>query len=341
MCACILIHAFLHGVNQNIMMVKIMNTNVFKMSALALCLGAGAVNTAHAANAYAYHETNLLDGFITVTSGTIALTQGNNTSQAGASLSGLPGVSDSVVGAGLSNVAQQAVGNVTVGADHFAPQGVDLTSNYSRGDSAVIQEQATPVANPGTGIFVSSVSETNVNGNSSGAASATTSSAAVLFDLDVQAGGGTLNFKLPIDVVQRVALSADAVFPGSKAESILQASIQITDSLTGAVIFEWAPDGSLIGGISGGAEVSDPFSLNSTLTALLPGTDIPLVPASSGIFEANTAFIAAGSYVLSLSLGGEDSVAVGSVPESGSLAMLGLGLVSLAGVSARRRKKSA
>jgi hypothetical protein len=93
-------------------------------------------------------------------------------------------------------------------------------------------------------------------------------------------------------------------------------------------VFSWSPDG-LPGGVSGGTEYLDPFSLQMTLSTVTTA-DLQFdadVFFGTSQFQAETAPLAIGSYKLSiLQTGSADAE---FVPEPGSFALLGCGLLGL------------
>ena len=171
-----------------------------------------------------------------------------------------------------------------------------------------------------------------------GNASAGNSSATLITSTFVVDGPGTFfNFQFDSDPLIRVLLSTNAIAP-SQAEGILALNFNILDN-QGRVVFNWAPDG-VVGGILGGTENADAFTLNTSLTAL-PGNFGPLVydPANcpvgsvaTGCFNATTNNLAAGVYTLNLSMRETVNLQLteaSQVPEPGSVLLLGIGLAAL------------
>lgn len=117
---------------------------------------------------------------------------------------------------------------------------------------------------------------------------------------------------------------------GMAATANTEMTITIRDGL-GATVFQWAPDGAA-GGITGGSETSDPFSLNSGLGLSTLG-NVSYSPGS-GAFLASTALLPVGTYQLNITM--KDTAIASAVPVPAAIWLLGSGLLGLAGLVRRR-----
>ena len=121
--------------------------------------------------------------------------------------------------------------------------------------------------------------------------------------------------------------------PANFASADMSVSLTIDDAATGR-IFEFTPDGGA-GGIFGGTEYADPFTLNGGASAF-PGSGNT---ASNGpsLFGAGVTLLPGHAYSISLNLQSAASAGTLGVPEPASL-LLALGLLTMHSVNLRRRE---
>lgn len=160
-------------------------------------------------------------------------------------------------------------------------------------------------------------------------------SATFVFTLS-EDGGVTISFDA---LAYLEAFASLGEVPPGNAQASYELSFDIQDD--SGSIFAWAPDGDA-GGITGGTETLDPFSLNTTISRNAPFTGVSfrgsaLGSPNNGSFSATTGTLTAGTvYTLTAHMGsGANAQSAAAIPEPGVVALLGIGLLGLG--FARRR----
>ena len=251
-----------------------------------------------------------------------------------ANLTGFTSVSNSATGTGgVMDATQSCLGGICPGQNVFThtapppPAGTQL----ARADSLLTGAPITGIGQP-TGANGSTVAEVllNFNGKGGGVSDIGLNS---LFTFAVTTPVA-LRLDFMADLYLRTFLSADSQF-GSSAQAASALSFNIDNLGNGANVFQWAPNGQA-NGITGGTENFDGTNLNTSISSLFPGTTNFRDLAGSQHFQADFT-LDPGLYTLSINhVTKVDATQV--IPEPGSLALLGLGLIGLA---ATRRRKAA
>lgn len=311
-------------------------------AALAMLCAAGGAQ----AGAYGYSYDNIFGLTITNPTGVVTVASTTNISRSTATLNGVSVING---GSGSLDSAQSAVGAVTKGQNDFTKQGP--TGTYSRGDARIVSTQFPPFPAGATSTQAVNVAEAHLDtagtADASGRNGSTTG-----FSVTFVVGSptATLAFNFLASPFMQVFLNNDVAL-GSSSTANLVVTFSITNAL-GATVFNWAPDGAVGSGISGGTESNDAANLNTNLSTnfLTRGSLFTYDPtgcgaptgtgigtACGGTFSALTNALAAGSYTLTLNaVESVDLVKVAAVPEPGTLALLGLGLAGLCYASRRK-----
>lgn len=306
-----------------------------KKTLLALAMtGFFALSNAQA-SAYAVSYNDITNLVITPTAG-VVFPPGNSTNNSNA-IACLPnGTCQNKGGAGFINAPFAQIGATGyVENTYLAVNREGNATSFALADASIDSRQFagdpfTRARNMAQGLLLE---------NNTANATAGNSSATLLTSTFISTGNGKISFSFDADPFVRAYLIAATL--GSQAEGILALNFNIVSS-TGAVVFNWAPDG-VAGGILGGVEGSDPFTLNTALTAL-PGNPGPLVydPVgciAGGCFTATTNALAAGTYTLNLSMRETVNLQLVQIPEPGSILLLGIGLAAL-GATTRQRQSA-
>jgi len=306
-----------------------MKKAVIAMAAAVACLASTAANADTYARAY-----NEITNLVVTSSNSVGAGLSVNSSFATACLPNGNCVSNG--GAGVTDSAPAQLGWAGYVNNSYASNAASATS-YAVADASIDQLQL----NGAPFTRARNFAEGKLVGNGTANAVAGNSSATLLSTTIVAGAGDKLSFHFDALPYIQAYLTSNAIAP-SQAQGSIGLNFNLIDN-SGNIVFNWAPDG-IAGGIQGGSETADAFTLNTSLTALNGnGGPLTFAPSSctvggAGCFSATTNALAAGVYTLNLAM--HESVTLQSaVPEADTYAMLLAGL-GILGVVARRRQRA-
>lgn len=221
---------------------------------------------------------------------------------------------------GASNVnamdaAGACVGTACSGWQNQFSSHSSVTSEFSYGDAQIV---AIPTLSGGSGA-ASAIGETHaLAGIGYGTGSNT-----LMASFNVMTAGTQLHFDFDADLLMQTILGAGDL--GAAAST----TMQITINGPSGYQFLWTPNGD-VGGIVGGTEATDPFSLNWGIS----GTDSFSGASGSSSFHAVTSGLALGSYTMNITM--TQTANVSAVPVPAAAWLLGSGLMGLIAVARRK-----
>lgn len=238
--------------------------------------------------------------------------------------------------AGDADAAHACVGNgcasIPIGENDFSQQTFPPPDSFARGDSAL-----TGSAIGGSSVTADSVGEVQLLSTETGSGASdvgTDTTFSFVLDTDRQV---TVSFAA--QGMLDVRLDPDSA-PGSTTGADFEWSITVRNADTGAVVFEWSPDGTVNANITGGTENADGADLSQEVTRQLPGqtfidTGLALFSATTDLLSANVNY----TLTISHSSFARATLNLVPVPEPASLALFSLGLLAV-GLIAMQRGRS-
>jgi hypothetical protein len=244
-----------------------------------------------------------------------------------------------------SDVPQQCIGACGgIGENDFSRQGGPL-GQFSRADAVLSGAGLSGVPDTPNSVTARSVAEVQLNEATGEGTAGSNLGTGSRFSF-VPESDGSLTFRFDATPMLEALLEQ----PDIQAFASVAWSLSILDG-AGNQVFAWAPDG-LAGGIlcnggseeanAGCTETTDPFSLNTSIATLDSGDGLVTYNPGTGTFEVTSPILlAGGNYTLSINQESAANASVSpapQVPEPAAAALLGLGLLGLAGVRRRFQK---
>lgn len=281
-----------------------------RMAISAVALAAASVLPVSAYAASYAVSINQIDNFsMWVTGGSISPFTFTFSNDAAA----LNTVGDSDVNAMDANGA--CVGTACSGWQNQFSSHSSETSAFSYGDAQIV---SVPNLSGGMGA-ASAIGETHaLTGTGYGTGGNT-----MIASFNVMSAGTQLHFDFDAALIMQTLLGTGD--QGAAAS----AGMQITINGPSGYQFLWTPNGAA-GGIVGGTEYTDPFSLNWGIS----GTDSFSAASGASSFHAVTSGLALGSYTMNITM--TQTANVSAVPVPAAAWLLGSGLLGLIGVARRK-----